>query len=244
MSFSTTNVRLDDSPLHGSAAASPVTAPPTPLAAGDAVSSRSGADREYAASPHLAGDDEALLDAQYRSQWNGERGHRTRPSGAWLLGGSVGATGGVGSGTSADDYRQRRLRSYELNSARNALSRLAGSWRRWKALADFVDRNNGELDRLAPDLALQAAHSAFIAGLLLIALSQLGFAIVNTCVKLLERDINVPVSRLFPPCAPPCENLTNGCPCQVWEVIVIRMSITLAGCWGCTSFAVRAGEWG
>lgn len=54
-----------------------------------------------------------------------------------------------------------------------------------------------------------------LAGLLLIALSQVFFASMNACVKLLQTEASMPV----------------------WELIFIRMLCTFIGCYICTFFA-------
>ncbi|KWU46905.1 hypothetical protein RHOSPDRAFT_10306, partial [Rhodotorula sp. JG-1b] len=113
------------------------------------------------------------------------RGHRTRPSASWLLGDTSDETDDFSSET---ERRQRRLRSYGTDNGGRSLARFLPNWQPPRAVSSFVDRNQG---------------------LLLIAASQLGFALVNACVKLLERDVQVPV----------------------WELIVIRMFITYVGCY-------------
>ncbi|GAA5981375.1 hypothetical protein JCM10908_004086 [Rhodotorula pacifica] len=187
MSSLTTSIRLDDSPLHGSGAASPVQ-----LAAAEQAPShrpKSGAADGAESSTRL---DDALNDALPSGRYpstqpntRAQRGHRTRPSASWLLGSTPDETD---FSPEAMERRQRRLRSYGTDDDRRSIARYLPRWQLPTSIRPFVDRNQG---------------------LLLIASSQLGFALVNTCVKLLERDVQVPV----------------------WELIVIRMFITYAGCY-------------
>ncbi|GAA5867917.1 hypothetical protein JCM3774_004721 [Rhodotorula dairenensis] len=186
MSVATTSIRLDDSPLHGSGSASPLLPPdPTPSSR-----TKSGADvlRSESTGLDKSTQPDTLPSARYSSSQYKERepkGHRTRPSASWLLGATPDETD---FSPETLERRQRRLRSYGTDSGGRSLTRFLLRWRPSHAVSAFVDRNQG---------------------LLLIAASQLGFALVNTCVKLLERDVQVPV----------------------WELIVIRMFITYIGCY-------------
>ncbi|GAA5827240.1 hypothetical protein JCM11251_001185 [Rhodosporidiobolus azoricus] len=131
--------------------------------------------------PHAAVADSAAYGQETR------KGHRSRPSGAALLGGlSDDEALARDPGTLE---RQRRLREYEEDELQGRVSRV---WRAvtapYRGATGFVKKNEG---------------------LLLIALSQVFFAAINACVKLLERDVSMPV----------------------WELIFIRMSMTFAGCY-------------
>ena len=204
MSAATTSIRLDDSPLHGNRAGSPLP-PPDPLLS--TRTSKSGAElrSESSALEGEAGDD-GLPTARHPSiqhKLQGQRGHRTRPSASWLLGDTSDETDDFSSET---ERRQRRLRSYGTDNGGRSLARFLPSWQPPRAVSSFVDRNQGARGLLfhSSDLGRRLT-SIPVAGLLLIAASQLGFALVNTCVKLLERDVQVPV----------------------WELIVIRMFSTM-----------------
>ncbi|CDR47175.1 RHTO0S14e00254g1_1 [Rhodotorula toruloides] len=117
----------------------------------------------------------------------GSRGHRSRPSTSRLLD-QESQTDEMA--FSPDTLRrQRRLRSYADDEGLGVGVYVPAGARRFGLAARAVVRKNE--------------------GLLLIVASQVGFAIINTCVKLLEEDVAVPV----------------------YELIVIRMLITFAGCY-------------
>ncbi|GAA5888821.1 hypothetical protein JCM6882_002865 [Rhodosporidiobolus microsporus] len=114
------------------------------------------------------------------------KGHRVRPSASALLG-VEGADDDILD--SRDIERQRRLRDYEEDEPQGRVARvLLTAGAPFRGALGFVKKNEG---------------------LLLIALSQVFFAAINCCVKLLERDVAMPV----------------------WELIFIRMSMTFAGCY-------------
>ncbi|BGP28484.1 hypothetical protein JCM10296v2_000219 [Rhodotorula toruloides] len=117
----------------------------------------------------------------------GAKGHRSRPSTSRLLDEDP-QTDEMA--LSPDTLRrQRRLRSYADDEEFGVGAYVPAGARRFGLAARAVVRKNE--------------------GLLLIVASQVGFAIINTCVKLLEEDVAVPV----------------------YELIVIRMLITFAGCY-------------
>ncbi|GAA5855149.1 hypothetical protein JCM8547_002399 [Rhodosporidiobolus lusitaniae] len=126
-------------------------------------------------------DDEIILPASSTSK----KGHRSRPSASALL--------GVNDDRDALDprdlERQRRLREYEHDEG------TIGRWTR-RASKPFVGLASGVKKN---------------EGLLLIALSQVFFACMNVCVKLLQSDAE---------------------PMPVWELIFIRMFVTFLGCYG------------
>lgn len=133
MSSVTTNVRLVDSPLHVSASASPIPSLSPSLV-------RSGAEQ-----PESALQD-GLEGPRYPSTQRDRqphRGHRTRPSGAWLLGSSDADDGDESAASPADRQRQRRLRSYGSQSGPSKLASLAARVPRIHAVSSFVDRNQG-----------------------------------------------------------------------------------------------------
>ncbi|GAA6036017.1 hypothetical protein JCM8097_005217 [Rhodosporidiobolus ruineniae] len=118
----------------------------------------------------------------------GVGGHRTRPSESALLGEQQ---GGADDGFGADERRyerQQRLRAYNDGGDEGAAKRaLRVATAPFRGVVGFVKKNEG---------------------LLLIACSQVFFAAINCCVKLLERDVHMPV----------------------WELIFIRMLCTFLGC--------------
>ncbi|GAA5898131.1 hypothetical protein JCM8208_000161 [Rhodotorula glutinis] len=107
------------------------------------------------------------------------KGHRPRASVAALLDDAP---------TSFAAERHRRVSAYD-GADGGVIEQVRAEWtRRAGAVRGVVRRNEG---------------------LLLIATAQLGFSLINMCVKLLERDVQVPV----------------------WELILIRMAMTWVGCY-------------
>ncbi|TNY21660.1 Drug/metabolite transporter superfamily [Rhodotorula diobovata] len=116
--------------------------------------------------------------------------HKAQPANAFRLAHQPRASvTGLLSGEHLDDAERRRRISVYEDVDEGVVERIKAGWvRRTGAAQGLVRRNEG---------------------LLLIATAQLGFALINMCVKLLERDVQVPV----------------------WELILIRMAMTWVGCY-------------
>jgi hypothetical protein len=197
-------VRLQDSPLSAPSAAAPAAFAPIR----ESVSPTSRWRPAIDDSDDDAHDDDepALAEAG-----TGPRRHRSRPSTVGLLG--EGILQADETALSPDTVRrQRRLRSYADDEGFDVGAYVPDKLRRFGLAArGVVRKNEGEFPPFleAPgSLSLTLLRAP---GLLLIVLSQVGFAIINACVKLLEEDVAVPV----------------------YELIVIRMLITFAGCYSC-----------
>ncbi|GAA5861437.1 hypothetical protein JCM1840_005369 [Sporobolomyces johnsonii] len=178
---SPSRVRVPDSPLHPS---QPLRGESDRASVGH--SSPRTAIQEYEQDDD--GDDLAYAAAPAASQLF-SKSHRPRPSTSRLLPDDedVEVPGSPVSPQMRE--RQRRLRSYEDEDGPEAsVGCLGRLWRPLKGMRAFVKKNEG---------------------LLLIALSQVFFAMINACVKLLESEIAVPV----------------------WELIAVRMIFTFAGCY-------------
>ncbi|GAA6051936.1 hypothetical protein JCM3770_006585 [Rhodotorula araucariae] len=129
-------------------------------------------------------DDDNILGQAPSTPHPFRRGHYARPSAASLLR----VDGPPLASTAVCDLR-RRVSDYDSGEGPGIGAGLVSTLRRFVTTVRVVVRRNE--------------------GLLLIAVAQLGFALINMCVKLLERDVQVPV----------------------WELIMIRMSMTWVGCY-------------
>ncbi|GAA5837217.1 hypothetical protein JCM9279_005621 [Rhodotorula babjevae] len=163
----------------------PLAALPVPTAVGSTSSSTKGSrpirsPADYASDQDDDGDDDAAHLVHERDPIPPFRkGHRPRASVAGLLDDAP---------TSFTAERHRRVSAYDGADA-GVVEQVRAEWtRRTGAVRGVVRRNEG---------------------LLLIATAQLGFSLINMCVKLLERDVSVPV----------------------WELILIRMAMTWVGCY-------------